>query len=68
MSWTATSNAAWLKLSAVSGTILHEGENSVILLINPKTLKTGLYKGSFQVSTSGNEKIYSVNVTITGNN
>jgi hypothetical protein len=64
MNWTATSNAAWLKLSAVSGKIKAEKNSTIALIISSKKMDQGKHTTELNISSLGKTKKYLITVKV----
>lgn len=65
LSWTATSDSAWLTLSSGSGTVADEtASSSVTLTCNPTSLAAGTYTGTVTVTGASQTKKVVVTFTV----
>ena len=65
MNWTAGKDAAWLKLSATSGSAPVEGGNNITITCNPSGLAVGTHSGTITVTAGAQTKKVTVNYKVT---
>jgi hypothetical protein len=65
LSWSATSDSAWLTLSAGSGVLTDEGSGTdITVTCNPSSLDVGSYTGTVTVTGAGQTKKITVLLTV----
>jgi hypothetical protein len=64
MNWTATSNATWLKLSDVSGSIKVEKNFTIDLMIDTRKLEQGKHTAELNISCLDMSKKYLIKVNV----
>ena len=65
LTWTATTDSSWLKLSTYTGSINGEAAvNTVSVTCNPQGLSIGTYTGNITVTGSAQTKVVKVSFLV----